>query len=150
MKKLLLIGLSLVLFAGLSYAQPDRQAFKEKLNSMRIAFITQKLDLTPQEAKGFWPIYDAYTKERQALHKNSGRQAKSADALSPEEAEAMLAGSLENDQKQVALRKKYYDQLREVIPAAKIVKLTQAEREFKKEILKAAKEKRRQAARPNR
>lgn len=150
MKKLLLTALSLILFAGLSFAQNDRQAFKEKLNSMRIAFITQELDLTPQEAKGFWPIYDKYVKERQQLHKNSGRRAKSVEALSPEEAEAMIAGSLENDQKQIALRKKYYDQLKDVIPATKIVKLTQAEREFKKEILKAAKEKRRRAARPNR
>jgi len=35
----------------------------EKLESLRIAFITNKLSLTTTESEKFWPIYNVYRKE---------------------------------------------------------------------------------------
>jgi len=52
----------------------------------------------------------------------------------------MIEGSFENDAKEIELKKKYYGQLKGVIPVEKVAKLSAAEREFRKKILKAAKE----------
>jgi hypothetical protein len=35
----------------------------EKIQTLKIAFITQKLQLTPDEAEKFWPIYNQYDNE---------------------------------------------------------------------------------------
>jgi len=59
----------------------------------------------------------------------------------------MIEGSFENDAKEIELKKKYYGQLKGVIPVEKVAKLSAAEREFRKKILKAAKERRKNSPR---
>jgi len=149
MKKLILVTLTMIFFAGWSHAQqPGKKKFEEKLNSMRIAFITQKLDLSADEAKAFWPIYDAYTAERRSLRKDKrDAQSRTPKSITADEAEEMIEGSFENDAKEIELRKKYYDQLKAVIPVEKVAKLAKVEREFRKKILKAAKERRKNSPR---
>src|SRR4051812_42751159 len=41
----------------------------EKLESMKIGFFTQRLDLTPEEAKKFWPVYNAFQDDLEKLRK---------------------------------------------------------------------------------
>jgi len=147
MKKLILVTLTMIFFAGWSHAQQaDRKKFEKKLNSMRIAFITQELDLSADEAKAFWPIYDAYTAERRTLRKDK-RSATPKSGMTADQAEEAIEGSFENDAKEIELRKKYYGQLKAVIPVEKVAKLSQVEREFRKKILKAAKERRKNSPR---
>ena len=142
MKKLILVTFAMIFFAGWSHAQDgDKKEFNKKLNSMRVAFITQELDLSADEAKGFWPIYDAYTAERGTLRKEN-RSMTTKSGMTADEAEASIEGSFKNDAKEIELKKKYYGQLKEVIPVEKVAKLSEAEQEFRKQILKAAKERR--------
>src|ERR1035437_4885758 len=51
---------------------------KEKMESMKIAFLTQKLDLTPDEAQKFWPVYNEFQKKREELRKKRREEIKSA------------------------------------------------------------------------
>ena len=146
MKKLILVTLTMIFFAGWSHAQTDKKAFQKKLNAMRVAFITRELDLSADEAKDFWPVYDAYTAERRTLRKEN-RSATPKSGMTPVEAEEMIEGSFENDAKEIELKKKYYGQLKGVIPVEKVAKLSAAEREFRKKILKAAKERRKNSPR---
>ena len=145
MKKLILVTIAMIFFASWSHAQQDRKEFNKKLNSMRIAFITQELDLSTDEAKVFWPIYDAYTAERRTLRKE--KRSTTPKGMTAEEAEASIEGSFENDAKEIELKKKYYGQLKEVIPVEKVAKLSGAELEFRKKILQAAKERRKNTPR---
>lgn len=148
MKKLILVTLTMILFAGWSHAQQDRKGFEKRLNAMRVAFITQELDLSSDEAKVFWPIYDAYTAERKTLRKEKrATQGQTPRSITADEAEEMIEGSFENDAKEIELRKKYYGQLKSVIPVEKVAKLAQAERTFRQKILKAAKERRKNSPR---
>jgi len=39
----------------------------EKFDAMRIAFITERLELTSAEAEKFWPVYNEYQKQKQGL-----------------------------------------------------------------------------------
>ncbi len=146
MKKLILVTLTMILFAGWSHAQQDKKGFEKRLNAMRVAFITQELDLSSDEAKVFWPIYDAYTAERKTLRKEKRTTRKSGN-ITADEAEEMIEGSFENDAKEIELKKKYYGQLKSVIPVEKVAKLAQAERTFRNKILKAAKERRKNSPR---
>lgn len=147
MKKLILVTLTMIFFAGWSHAQQDKKAFEKKLNSMRIAYITQELDLSADEAKAFWPIYDAYTAERQNLRNEKRSTRTKSGSMTAGEAEEMIEGSFENDAKEIELKKKYYGQLKSVIPVEKVAKLSQVERAFRKQILKAAKERRKNSPR---
>lgn len=98
---------------------------------MRIAFITDKVDLTPDEAKDFWPIYNEYVAKRQDLRKPMTVKG---------DPDAEIKMTLENEEKLLSLKKEYYNKLKTVIPAEKIVRLKSAEKEFKKEILNIAKQ----------
>jgi hypothetical protein len=42
---------------------------KEKVEAMKIGFITDYLDLSSEEAKEFWPVYNKYQDEMDALRK---------------------------------------------------------------------------------
>ena len=48
----------------------DRQNDKrENIEAMKIGFITKKLDLTPEEAQKFWPVYNQYNDKMKDLRK---------------------------------------------------------------------------------
>jgi len=40
----------------------DRKERKERIEVFKIQFITEKLELTPNEAESFWPVYEEYNK----------------------------------------------------------------------------------------
>lgn len=40
----------------------DRKDRKERIEVFKIQFITEKLELTPNEAESFWPVYEEYNK----------------------------------------------------------------------------------------
>ena len=64
------------LFAMLTSAQPDHEGpppegpQKEKIESLRRAFYTQELNLSPTEAEKFWPVYLAFEDVKKQHHKN--------------------------------------------------------------------------------
>lgn len=84
------------------------------LETMKIGFITNRLNLTPEEAQKFWPIYKLYTNEvRQAymIYRNDRN-------------ELGLEESLLN------IRKKYSVEFLKAIPPPKINDFFRAEKDF--------------------
>ena len=55
----------IISFSILSFSQGNR----DKIKTLKIAFITEKLDLSEQEAQKFWPIYNKYDKKEGPDHK---------------------------------------------------------------------------------
>lgn len=55
----------------------DRKAGKEALQAQKVAFITQKLGFTVEEAEKFWPLYNELDEKINAVMKQRG-QAKTA------------------------------------------------------------------------
>src|SRR5260370_42101668 len=74
MKKILFI--LMIAFAGIGTAnaqvpqEADAAKQQGKLQSLYVAFITQKLDLTATEAQAFWPVHNAFDKEVKAVDMN--------------------------------------------------------------------------------
>ena len=117
----------------------DQSEQREKMEAQRVAFITQKLNLTPDEAKVFWPVYNEYDSKRHDLMKSfrgSGDHHKDDyDKLTEAEATQVLDNQIIEAQKFLDLRKEYHAKFKSVLPAVKILKLYDAEREFQKMLM---------------
>ncbi|MBL4888118.1 MAG: hypothetical protein JKZ03_06660 [Flavobacteriaceae bacterium] len=91
--KRIIYSIFLVFFITLSV---KAQNPREKLRTFKVAFITQELDLSPEEAQKFWPIYNAYNKKKAALRKKMGEEIhqkikeKGKENLSEKEARLLL------------------------------------------------------------
>lgn len=107
----------------------------EKLESMRIAFITNKLSLTTSESEKFWPIYNVYRKEISDIRKQANLDT-NLEAMSDADAEKAIQVSIERMEKELILFKNLARDLKPVLPARKIALLSKVERNFNEELLK--------------
>jgi len=127
MKKYLLIILALVGSISFANAQQEGGQRSEKIQALKIAFITQKLHLTAAEAEKFWPVYNEYTNEIRNLRLNN----KEGDVL-------------DNEQRLLDIRKKYKPSFENILGPQRINDLFNAEREFRNVLIKRLKEQRQQ------
>lgn len=137
------IFLSLLLCGNLLWAQPgdDDPGRREKFEAMRAAFITERLDLTPEVAQKFWPVYNEYQSKLHELRKNMKKHANGKppwemdiDKLSDAEVKAMMLEHLETDTKELEIKKKYHQEFLKVLTPKQTLKLYFAEEEFKREL----------------
>ena len=141
--KLFVTGI-LLLTVVICTAQPKMGKYddRERIEIQKIAFITKKLDLTPEEAQVFWPVYNQCNKERQAFNKSKrgstkgGEDRKNIDEMSDAEVEKMVDGQIAFRQQEVELQKACHDKYKKVLPIKKVAKLYQAEKQFKRELLR--------------
>lgn len=111
----------------------------EKIEAQRVAFITQELNLTPEEAKVFWPVYNEYDTKRHELKKafknNENLHKPEIEKLTEKEASLILDNQIIEAQKLLDLRKEYHAKFKSVLPAVKVLQLYDAEREFQKMLI---------------
>ncbi|MFT5848012.1 MAG: hypothetical protein ACJARX_000197 [Psychroserpens sp.] len=131
MKKISLILVFIVITLS-AFSQEKEK--RERIKTLKIAFITEKLELTEVEAQKFWPIYNAHETNKNALRQQSRQNRKDADLESMSEADAktMIGKMLVLDQKKLELRNQYTTDLLSVIPAKKVILLKISEDEFNK------------------
>jgi len=141
MKPLLPILIFFLSFTA--FAQPDDK-MKERIKAQKIAFITEWVNLTPEEAQKFWPIYNAYEitleKIRSEDLKDIRRQMMTNDDMSDAEADALLEKFIEAENNMHKAKVKLIDDLKKVLPSYKIIKLKAAENAFNKRLLDRLKE----------
>ncbi len=136
--------IALLLVAGTTaFAQPnrDKQDISDRIEAMRISFITQRLDLTPEEAQKFWPVYNEYRKE---LDKHIGpdedgpphMRRPDINNMSDEEIIAMMEKEMERQAKLLELRRNYFKKFQKVLPVKKVAKLFEAERDFQRQLIR--------------
>jgi hypothetical protein len=130
--------LTLLVSTGITFAQGrgGNQEKRENIEAMKIAFITQKLELTPEEAQQFWPVYNQYsekTKELRKKRKQGNREARQQnfDELSDKEVEQLVNDDIANRQKELDLQKEYNEKFKTILPIKKVAKLYAAEEQFK-------------------
>ena len=121
-----------------NYAQND----KDKIEALRVTFITKKVELNNSESEKFWPIYNEYNDKVKAIKKNL-RQSykKGVDNLSEKEAEDLYQLDLKSKQAETEIHSQYAQKIKDIIGVKKFVKLRVAEEEFKIEIIKNIKDK---------
>jgi len=124
---------------------PQRPS-REEVETMKIGFLTQRLDLEPDEAKVFWPVYNKYQGELEILRKsrreNLGNARANFDEMTEKEVEKAVDSELGFRQSELDLLKKYHGQFKQVLHIKKVAKLYKAEEDFKRELLDKIKENR--------
>jgi hypothetical protein len=123
MKKLYLI-LSFVCINALAFAQDaTEQEMPEKkqqdIQALKVAFITKELELTPDEAEKFWPVYNQYDKEMETASKPN-------------------PNIIEREEKILNVKKKYQGQFTKVLGSQqRMNRLFNAQDKFRKLLIRA-------------
>lgn len=145
----LLLAISTIAIAQ-SPPPPGPPMDDDKIEALRVAFLTKYLDLSSEEAQKFWPVYNAMQKEIEAVRtsENDLRKGKDVDAMTDEELNKMINQHFENEQKLLDIKKKYLDEFKKILPLKKVALLADAENEFKREVMKHARDKKGQGPPP--
>ncbi|MBK9330719.1 MAG: hypothetical protein IPM95_15790 [Sphingobacteriales bacterium] len=119
---------------------PEGQG-NEKIEALKIGFITNKLKLTPEESQKFWPVFNQYEAEKKQIRQSTigmVKELKEDGDFTNAEAEQAIAKYVEFKAKDLDLIKKYVSEFRKILPATKVAKLITAEEHFKKMLMKQA------------
>jgi hypothetical protein len=139
MKNILAIAFLLCL-PFLASAQRNEGRSKE-IEAYKSTYLKEKLELTPEEAKIFWPIYNSMQSEqselRQERRKNmiSFRKSTEIENLSDTEVESLIVNDLNFKQKDLNIDRKYYNKFKSSLPIKTVGKYYRAEQTFKRELL---------------
>ena len=130
-----IIFLSLTVISALAQdediPQPQDTKVRDKIEAARIAYITDQLQLTPQEAEKFWPIYREFSTRRKEIRQQLRNARTDPDKTDQE----LVDQQFKVKQEELDLEKNYSGRLLKVISAQKLRSLPQAERRFRQMIL---------------
>ncbi len=139
MKKLSYIVICLTLF-NLNAAQGQEQTDNEKLTAYKIAFFTQRLDLTPAEAEKFWPVYNDYSARKTKLQIDRVSMIRYATQNEANMSEAELSSTADKLARtfvdEASLIATFNNDLKAALPPAKIIRLYHIENQYKQQLLR--------------
>lgn len=136
MKRILLIFMLGLLSITLATAQ-NREAKHERIKALKIAFITDKLQLTPDQSAQFWPVYNQMEQEQRQLRRKFMQEYKDKNPTVDERtARRYVHDKIEYQEQELAIKKKYNEKLVKVISAQQLAELYQSEQDFKRMLLK--------------
>ncbi len=147
MKTSKLLTLLLLIMTTLTFAQPRFNQKKEQIKALKIAYITDELQLTTEEATKFWPLFNAYEEKQKKFRKERIRSYMDQndngdiDKMTEKEASSVLIEIENYEEDAFQNRKKFVASLKTILPATKILKLKKAEEGFNKKLLKQYRDK---------
>jgi len=143
----LIIGLILSTF--IAGAQNPGQ---ERLNSYKIAFLTNRLKLTPSEAEKFWPVYNEFQEKRLEIQQERVKLNmmfnQEGSSMTDEQLIELGDKLIELEVAETELSMKFHQALKGILPPVKIIRLYQAENQYRQQLLKELQERREQRINP--
>ena len=114
----------------------DGHGWRARMQSAKIAFLTSEIDLTPEEAQVFWPVYNKMEKEKEEAMKKSRTaywelEKAVNDEKNTKDISALLKTYLEANDASGDIDAKYIKDFQKVIPAEKVARLFLAEEHFR-------------------
>jgi hypothetical protein len=102
---------------------------RQAIESQRRVLVSGALPLTDAEADAFWPLYDAYEKERRPLDERANKLVADflagAATLTDAQAKAMVEEALQIEEGKVRLRRGYLGRMAKAIPPRKLARFYQ-------------------------
>jgi hypothetical protein len=139
MKQLKYIVLFLMLVVNISSAVCQNN--RDKVELLRVSFITKKVELTAAEAEKFWPVYNEYNDKIKSIRRNLKQNYKQKSGnLTDKDAEELYALEQQSRQAELDVHKQYSERLKAIIGVKKMVKLRIAEEEFKRVLIEEIKD----------
>lgn len=124
---------------------------QDKIKSQKVAFITTRLNLTPEESAQFWPIYNQFETDMRELRLERREELHmDLETLPDDELKQKMVERFDLEQKELDTKKKYHQQFLKVLEPQKVAQLYQAEHEFRRELLKQLDKQRPENRRPPR
>jgi hypothetical protein len=120
-----------------SPSSSDMEILRDKIYADKKFIVAENMELTEKEAKGFWPVYEAYQED---LHKINEHMAKlineyalayNKGAILDKTARQLIDEAIEIEMDEVKLRKSYVPKLSRVLPGAKVARYLQIENKIR-------------------
>jgi len=122
----------------------DREERHERIKAMKIAYITERIELTTDEAEKFWPVYNDYESRKinthEELRKLHRYYAENQDNITEEKQVELLNKYIKLQKQDAELLTIYHDKFIEILPPDKVMKLYIAEVQFKSYLLRQLRE----------
>lgn len=135
------IILAVILFLGTSLMGQSRNRDRDdKIKSLKIAYITDELDLSPEASQKFWPVYNEHDKVSHEI-RHKVKRSVNVDEITEQEALVLIQKRTSIEEEILAENKRYIEALKEVISAKQMVQLFEAERNFKRKMIRTLQEK---------
>lgn len=123
-----------------SFAQRHNEEEIRKIQDAKIAIITNRLNLTPEQAKDFWPIYNEFSGKKRELHRSMRQLINTKDETRSDDQVMNNLNEIQDlKEKQLALEKEYQSRFLTVISAKQLVELYKAERSFNEMLIQRLK-----------
>ncbi len=132
---LLLIIFSFLTLQSFGQRPNDRENKNERMEALRIAYITDALSLTVEESKTFWPICNAYDLRKKEIMAGRKKHDPKTDLINEEEASKLIEEELKIEMQLLELKKQFVSDLKGVIPQVKIAKFLHAKKQFRRDLL---------------
>ena len=121
-------------------AQETKTDKEQEIKSQKIAFFTDKIGLTPEEAQIFWPIYNSYwDKKNKIIADRKDKMtffAENNAKMSNEEMIKYADQYIRYEMQLAELLDEYHKKFKEILPIDKVMKIYLADYEFKTYLLK--------------
>ena len=141
--KNILVVLFLLFSTTLMYGQ--RRPDKGKIKSLKVAYITERLNLTSIEAQAFWPIYNAHEEKMGSFRDQERNQIYSKlrdmESLSDKESEVLFKDLVALENQKHEANQQFLKDIRKVISAKKTFLLLKTENGFKRRLLQQYRQK---------
>lgn len=146
-KRFLTSLLSLILILSFQTQLFSQGKNMERIKSQRLAFYTEKLELSEKEAEKFWPVYNDYNSQKEKINIQRStimrRLLKEMENMNEKEVEESHQKFIDIQSKSHKLFLKFDDKFLEILPASKVMKLYITEIQFKQFLLRQIGEQRR-------
>jgi hypothetical protein len=115
----------------------DMQILAEKVKADKKLVVAANMQLTEEEAKGFWPVYDAYQKDLEGINKRLGAtirnyaNAYNKGQVSDEAAKKLINEAIAIEDAEVKLKRSYVPKLEKVLPGIKVARYIQIENKIR-------------------
>jgi len=111
----------------------NMQIMREKVKADKKLLVATNMELTESEAKGFWPVYEAYQKDLAAINQRIVKLIESyaadyrANTLTDEKAKKLIDEFVAIEQAEAGLKASYVPKLSKVLPLKKVARYLQVE-----------------------
>ncbi|MBN2609953.1 MAG: hypothetical protein JXB00_00185 [Bacteroidales bacterium] len=120
-------------------AQVRQNGVVKKIQSRKIAFISERLKLTPEEEEKFWPVYNDFTNRKNLINQQRNSLLlyfeQNENNLSEKEVTETLQKIMAFQHQETELTDQYVNKFREFLPESKIVKVFVVEVQFRRWLL---------------
>jgi ribosome-binding ATPase YchF (GTP1/OBG family) len=114
---------------------------KEEIRAQKAAYLTANMNISENQAKAFWPIYNAFEEEMTLLRKEKrsmykgGKKATDLSELSDKELNDLVNQRFDFDERELKIKRDYHEKFLKVLSIQQVAALYQAEIDFRRKVI---------------